>query len=314
MTTGSGTKLKEGLYELVEIGEEFGPIEEVITDHKIKAFAFMMDDYHPWYFGDSPFGKHIGHAGILANDLLQLFTTVYDANTVVGLHTQEELWFVNPVFVGERVRLYGKYVEKYQRRGKGYVVMEADARGEDGRVLLRHRGVEILHIEPGPVVGKSTAEAVEKRVTGEYRKDLEPVQRARAGLPAGTPLPPLVKHVTQEQVAVFSGVGKHLRNIHTDIEIARKGGLPNTMIQGMMECVYLTEMLTSFFGPAWFTTGWEKMKFIRPVYSGESITARGAVTGESRDAEGTRLELEIWVENAAGQMTAAGWASARVGE
>ncbi|MBI2563691.1 MAG: MaoC family dehydratase [candidate division NC10 bacterium] len=119
--------------------------------------------------------------------------------------------------------------------------------------------------------------------------------------------------MTQEQVAVFSGVGKHLRNIHTDIGIARKGGLPNTMIQGMMECVYLTEMLTSFFGPAWFTTGWEKMKFIRPVYSGETITAHGAVTGESRDAEGTRLELEIWVENAAGEMTAAGWASARVG-
>ncbi len=314
MTTGSGTKLKEGLYELVEIGEVFGPIQEVITDHKIKTFGFMMDDYHAWYFGDSPFGKRIGHAGILANDLLQLFTTVYDANTVVGLHTQEELWFVNPVYAGERSRLWGKYVEKYQRRGKGYVVMEAQVTGEDGRVLLRHRGIEILRVEPGPVVGKSTAEVVEKRVTGEYRKDLEPVARARAGLPAGTPLPPLVKHVTQEQVAVFSGVGKHLRNIHTDLEIARKGGLPNTMIQGMMECIYLTEMLTSFFGPAWFTTGWEKMKFIRPVYSGETVTARGAVTGESRDAEGTRLELEIWVENAAGQMTAAGWASARVGE
>jgi acyl dehydratase len=54
------------------------------------------------------------------------------------------------------------------------------------------------------------------------------------------------------------------------------------------------------------------MKFIRPVYSGETITTRGAVAGESRDAEGTRLELEIWVENAAGQMTAAGWASALV--
>lgn len=300
-------------YENIELGEDFGPIEEVVDDYKIKKFAFMTDDHHPWYFGDSPFGKRIGHAGILANDLLQLFTTVYDANTVVGLHTQEELWFVNPVFAGERARLWGKYVEKYERRGKGYVVMEAQATGEDGRVLLRHRGIEILHIEPGPVVGKSTAQTVEKRVTGEYRRDLEPATRARTGLRPGTPLAPLSKHVTQDQVAVFSGVGKHLRNIHTDVEIARQGGLSNTVVQGMMECVYLTEMLTSFFGPAWFTTGWEKMKFIRPVYSGETITARGAVTGESRDAGGARLELEIWVENAAGEMTAAGWASARVG-
>jgi acyl dehydratase len=307
-------KLVVARYENIELEEDFGPIEELVDDYKVKKFAFMMDDYHPWYFGDSPFGKRIGHAAILANDLLQLFTTVYDPNTVVGLHTQEELWFVNPVFVGERARLYGKYVEKYERRGKGYVVMEADARGEDGRVLVRHRGIEILHITPGPVVGKGTAEARERRVTGEYRKDVEPVSRARAGIAPGTPILPLVKRVMQDQIAVFSGVGKHLRNIHTDLEIARKGGLPNTIVQGMMETVYLTELLTSFFGPVWFTTGWEKMKFIRPVYSGETVTARGVVTGESRDAEGTRLELEIWVENTAGEMSAAGWASARVSE
>jgi len=299
-------------YENILLEEDFGPIEEVVDDYKVKKFAFMMDDYNPWCFGDSPFGKRIGHAGILANDLLQLFTQVYEANTVVGLHTEEELWFVNPVFVGERARLYGKYVEKYERRGKGYVVMEADARGEDGRVLLRHRGIEILYVEPGPVVGKSSAEVVEKRVTGEYRKDIEPAAHARPGLVPGTPLAPLTKTVRQEQMAVFSGAGKHLKNIHSDIEIARKGGLSNTIAQGMMETIYLTELLTRFFGPSWFTTGWEKMKFIAPVFSGETITARGVVTGETREADGTKLELEIWMENSAGKMTAAGWASARV--
>ena len=310
--TAERRRLVVARYENIVLEEDFGPIEEVVDDYKLKKFAFMMDDYLPWYFGESPFGKRIGHAAILANDLLQLFTQVFDPNTVIGLHTQEELWFVNPVFVGERARLYGKYVEKYERRGKGYVVMEADARGEDGRVLLRHRGVEILHVEPGPVVGKSTAETPEKRVTGEYRKDVEPVTRARRGILPGTPLRPLTKQVMQEQIAVFSGVGKHLRNIHTDIDVARKSGLQNTMAQGMMETIYLTELLTSFFGPSWFTTGWEKMKFIAPVFSGETVTARGVVTGENRDAEGTRLELEIWCENPAGKMTCAGWASARV--
>jgi acyl dehydratase len=54
------------------------------------------------------------------------------------------------------------------------------------------------------------------------------------------------------------------------------------------------------------------MKFISPVPAGETIRARGVVTGESREADGTRLELEIWVENAACQMTAAGWASGKL--
>ena len=299
-------------YENIVLGEDFGPIYEVVDDYKIKKFAFMMDDYNPWCFGDSPFGKRIGHAGILANDLLQLFTQVFDPNTVVGLHTQEELWFRNPVFAGERATLVGKYVEKYERRGKGYVVMEAEARGEDGRLLFQHRGVEILRIEHGEVVGKATAEAPEKRVTGEYRKDLESVTHARCGITPGTPVVPLAKQVFQDQIAVFSLVGKHLRNIHTDIEVARKAGLRDTLAQGIMETIYITEMLTSFFGPAWFTTGWEKMKFIRPVSSGETLAARGVVTGETKEAGGTRIELEVWVENAAGEMTAAGWASGRV--
>lgn len=301
-------------FENIVLNEDFGPITEVVDDYKVKKFAFMMDDYHPWYFGESPFGKRIGHAGILANDLLQLFTQVYDANTVVGLHTHEELWFMHPASVPERVRLYGRYVEKYERRGKGYVVMEADARGEDGRVLLRHRGIEILHIEPGPVVGKNTAETQERRVTGEYRKEVEPVRHARVGLAPGTPLVPLHKQPVQDQIAVFSMVGKHVRNVHTDIEVARRAGLKDTLAQGMMESIYLTELLTSFFGRAWFTTGWQKVKFIRPVYCGERLTARGVVIGERSEGGGTRLDLDIWVENATGEMTAAGWASGRVEE
>jgi acyl dehydratase len=299
-------------YENIELHEDFGPITELVDDYAVKRFAFAMDDYNPWYFGPSPFGQRIAHAGILANDILQLFTQVYDPNTVVGLHTHEELWFVNPILVPARVLLHGKYVEKYERRGKGYVVMEADARGEDGRVLVRHRGVEILHIEPSSVVGKGTADSPERRVTGEYRRDVAPAPHAQRGLRPGTPLVPLSKQPFQDQIAVFSMARKHFRNIHTDIEVARRAGLRDTLAQGQMEAVYLTELLTSFFGAAWFTTGWQKVKFIRPVYCGDKLTARGVVCQERQHGVDTVLDLEVWVENEQGEMTAAGWASGRV--
>jgi len=299
-------------YENIELNEDFGPITELVDDYAVKKCAFVTDDYNPWYFEQSPFSRRIAHAGILANDLLQLFTQVYDPNTVVGLHTHEELWFVNPIVVPERVRLYGKYVEKYERRGKGYVVMEADARGEDGRVLVRHRGIEILHIEPSSVVGKGTAEQPEKRVTGEYRKDVEPAPRAVRGLLPGTPLVPLHKQPRQDQIAVFSMVAKNFRNIHTDIEVARRAGLPTTLAQGQMETVYLTELLTTFFGASWFTTGWQKVKFIRPVYCGDRLKVCGVVSQERQQDGDTILDLDIWAENEKGEMTAAGWASGRV--
>ena len=121
---------KEGLFELVEVGEKFGPLTYPIDDHAVKSYAFTQNDYNPWYFSDNnPFGKRVAQPTILANHLLALFLTVYNPNTIIGLHTQEELWFCNPLFVGETVTIKGEYVEKYERRGKGYVVMEADARG-----------------------------------------------------------------------------------------------------------------------------------------------------------------------------------------
>jgi len=305
-------QLKAALFEVVEVGEELGPVEEVVTDHKVKSFAFTVDDYHPWYFGDSPFGGRIGHAALLANDLLYLYMTKYDPTTVLGLHTHEELWFHHPVFVGERVTLRARYVEKYVRREKGYIVTEAEATGHDGRLLLRRRGTEIMRVRPGDVVGRRTAEPPVRRVTGEYRRDVAPAAHARADLAPGTPIVPLIKQPRQDQVSVFSRIDQFYRNIHTDLELARAAGLTGPIIQSEMEVMYLAELLTSFFGAPWFTSGWLSTKFIHPVYVGETLAVRGVVTGRTETPGGIRLDLDLWVENAAGKMTVVGWASGLV--
>ena len=202
-------------------------------------------------FGDdNPFGRRIGHASTLANDVLQLFTTLYDASAVVGFHTHEELWFHNPVFEGEVATLEGAYVDKYERRGKGYAVMEAEARGEDVRRLITHRGVEIMRIYPGSVRGQIASRQAEpsnggnseerRRVSGEYRKDIEPVAQARRDLEPRTPIIPLKKRPTQEQVAIFSRAGRFIKNIRTDIEVAREAGLEVPIVQGQQQVGYLT--------------------------------------------------------------------------
>ena len=132
------------------------------------------------------------------------------------------------------------------------------------------------------------------------------------GLLPGTPLVPLQKRPLQDQIAVFSMVRRQFRNIHTDIEVARRAGLSNTLAQGQMETVYLTQLLTAFFGASWFTTGWQKVKFIRPVYCGDGLRVCGVVAKEREQNGETILDLDIWVENEKGEMTAAGWASGRV--
>lgn len=304
--------LKEPLFENLEIPEDLGPVTIIVDDHKVKRFAFTQDDYHPWHFSDdTPFGHRIAQAGLLTNDLVQLYTTRFAASRTAALHTEEQLWYDSAVRVGEKVTMQGCYVEAYELRGQGYVVMEAQAVGEDGRSLLRHRGIEILHTSPAEIAGRgSTAGGTGPRVTGEFDTTLPYARTAGSGLQVGMPIEPLYKQITQEQASIFSRAGEYVRNIHSDLDKARTHGLRIPIIQGQQECCLITELLTRFFGAKWFTSGWIKVKFVQTVEVFEDMTVGGIVTKvHMEDGEARRVELEVWVRRGDGKLSTVGWAS-----
>lgn len=303
---------KEPVFENLEIPERFGPVRLLVDDHKVKRYAFTVDDYHPWCFGASPFGARIGHAGVLTNDLVQLFTLRYAASRTVGLHTEEQLWFDNPVHVGEEVTLEGAYVESYERRGLGYVVMEAQASAADGRSVVRHRGVEVLRTVPGDVAGRGSAAPAEgeRRVSGEFDASLPYAVSAGAGLHPGMALAPLYRVIAQDQASVFSRAGEYVRNVHSDLAIARANNMQIPIIQGQQQCCLLLTLLTGFFGARWFTDGWIRCKFINPVEVFEPMTVSGVVVEPPGD-DG-RASVEVWVRREDGKLSTVGWASCAV--
>lgn len=302
-------RLKDATFEAVAVGEEFGPVELVIDDHTIKSFAFAVDDYTSWYFAPGAPGLgRLGHSVMLAKELVAIFLTAYDANSVVGLHQKEEVWYHAPVRFGSRVILTGRYADKYTKRGKGYVVLDGEARDEDGQLLVRQRSIEIMRVPENVELGAGSAPPPERRVTGQWPAEKTPERAAHAAAAPGTPIVPLTKRVYQDQMAVFSGIGKHWHNIHTDIDAARRGGFARTLAQGMMETCWLSEMLANYFGPSWFANGWMAMAFLNPVFADDLIACKGVVIDARDEADGRLLELEIWCENEDGQMTAAGWA------
>lgn len=304
--------LKEPEFDNLEIPEHLGVVKELVDDHKIKRYAFEIDEYSPWFLEKSPFydGQRIGGAGILVNDIVQLFTLVYRASHVIGLHTEEQIWFENPVKLDEVVTLEGTYVESYVRRGQGYVVMEATATGEDGRTLVRHRGVEILKTIPGDISGRASAKP-EKRVTGEVAPDARHLSEACPDLKVGDVITPKPKTITAEQAAVFSRVGDFVTNIHNNLETARKGNLSIPIVQGAQLFCTLTQMLTSFFGPSFFTSGWLCTKFIASIKVFEPFELSGQVS-EIEVLEGgkRKVTLEVWVRRKSdNRLAVAGWAS-----
>jgi acyl dehydratase len=303
--------LREPSFEAVVVGEEIGPVKVVCDEHYLRQACFAVDDY-------SGFEQRDGQAplvpsSIVLRDLVAHFCSVYDPSRVVGLHQREEAWFARPVRLGMQMLYTGRYIDKFEQRGKGYVVFEAEARdAADGALLVRQISTEIMRIPEGVQLGTGSAAIKDDRVKGVWPADRKPAETAGADIEPGTPIPPLTKVAHQDQMSVFSGVNKQWTNIHTSVAIARAAGFRDTLAQGAMETCWLGEMLLRFFGEAWLRTGWIKNVYIKPVFRGDRITCRGVVTGREEVDGRTRLKLEVWLENQDGVMTAAGWASAEL--
>lgn len=301
---------KDADFDLVEIPEHLGTVTLRVTDDKVRSFAFAQGNYGSWYFRDSPFGGPVCHPMIFANDLLFIFYEAYDGNTAEGLHTHQQLTFHSPARPGELVTVTGDYVEKYENRGQGYVVLLAEARGEDGRLLVTHRGTEIMRTRVAEVAGRNRGSTGGRRVEAVIDESVPVASRASAALPPRAGLPSQTRHFTQDQMNVYSWLAHGYKNVHTDMGRARDSGAERTVVQALQQTGIIVDVLVDFFGPTWFTTGALDLRYVNPSYSDEELTAKAAVLGQSGDV----LELEVWVENAEGQKKVLGWATARIDE
>ena len=123
----------------------------------------------------------------------------------------------------------------------------------------------------------------------------------------GQELPSLPKEISQRRIDVYSGVRP--RSIHTDESWAHAKGFRTTLAQGMMSTAYASELMTRLLGASFLAGGTLSMAFIRPVYAGDRLTARGVVRETRREGAGTRVVVEVWCENQHGEKTAVGTAS-----
>jgi acyl dehydratase len=300
--------LKEPTWENLVVGEEFGPLEVVISDHAVKSYVYALADHHPWYLRDSPFGGPIAPSTLLARALLDLMCLEYDAIRLRALHVREELQLFGTLKVGQRVTLRARVTDKLFKRGEPYIVLAAEAAADDGEPLIRVNQTELFRRNVGGLVGRRAAASTDL-VTGANSEAVPIAYRASRNVEIGSVLPPIIKQITAEQMFVFSfGVP----NIHTDRAIASESGLAGPIAQGLMSTGYLSQLLANFFGIDWFETGWTSHAFVRPVSPGDTITVQGRVQGRIVETTGTRVVLEVWCRNQSGELTTVGTASAVV--
>ena len=276
-------------YERLEVGEEFVSDTYLVTPEEIETYAWAVDDHHPWFFGPSPFGGPIAHPTIAANQALRLRHSKYVVPA--GLHAKMQFEFVEPIRPGMRVQSRGRVIDKYERRGRPYMVTEYVTTSQDGAVLVRGQFTQMLfraatHTHKG---GDSAAPS--------------PAPPARRG----EPVPPLTKLITQRRIDAYSGV--RYRSIHTDEDWARDKGFRAPLAQAMMSTAYVSELMTHLCGAGFVRGGTMSMAFVKPVYAGDQLTVRGVIKERRDDGAGPRVIVDVWCENPQGETTAVGTAS-----
>ena len=139
-------------YEALAVGEEFVSDTHLVTPEDVEAYAFAVGDDNPWFSGPSPFGGPVAHPTLMANQALSLRHSKYIVHA--GLHAKMEFSFLEPVRPGMRVRSRGRVIDKYERRGRQYMVTAYVTEDETGAPLVRGQFTQMLIPEGTRHVGR----------------------------------------------------------------------------------------------------------------------------------------------------------------
>jgi acyl dehydratase len=280
------------------IGRFVGERHYEIDASAVRHYSESVDDFSDSYTGTSDFGYPVAPALVLHSDVYRDLSW-YLPRIYGNLHARQEWELYTPIPVGERVTTRSQIVDRYQKRGRDYVVNEVMCFGADG--ALRSRGRTHQSFLSGDVSGVVVDKDREKRPDRRFEVGEGDILELIEG-PA--------KVVTIEMCQKFSGP---VKNYHNDVEEARKLGFPDIVVQGMMPLCFVSEMMTQRFGAGWFSGGRMDVNLVNVLWQGEQVRARGAVKERVVTGHGLeRATLQVWVEKSDGTKVVVGSASAIV--
>lgn len=125
---------------LMEVGEEFEPLEFIVTPELNQQFLYGEEDYHPRYIEGSSSRPPLVHPGLLLNMSNNTRSPSFQLpDGWAEIHAVEETEYLNPAKVGKKIRITWKVIEAYQKRGRAWHVLDILLVDEDGVKILRRK-------------------------------------------------------------------------------------------------------------------------------------------------------------------------------
>jgi 3-hydroxybutyryl-CoA dehydratase len=104
------------------------------------------------------------------------------------------------------------------------------------------------------------------------------------------------KTVSESDVYLFAGITGDLDPNHVDEEYCRKTSLGHRVAHGALIVGYTsaasTQILQDFDRPM-VSVGYDRIRFLKPVYFGDTITVDYEITGIEREKERTVAKIEV---------------------
>ena len=104
------------------------------------------------------------------------------------------------------------------------------------------------------------------------------------------------KTVSESDVYLFAGITGDLDPNHIDEEYCRKTSLGHRVAHGALIIGYTsaasTRILQDFERPM-VSVGYDRIRFLKPVYFGDTLTIDYEIIGIDRETERTRAKIEV---------------------
>ena len=201
---------------------------------------------------------------------------------------------------------YGRFADKYEKRGRKWFVFETRWRDETGLLIGHSTLTMAFPREEGGSRKEEEGDGGKKAEVGGHKSEVG----ERKG-----ELTPITRTVTAERMTGYSEDSANaLRgtSIHVQPEVAKKAGFETTVAQGLMSADYISEIMTSTLGKEWFENAKLSLAFVKPVLAGETLTANGRLAESVEDGAVLRRVYEVWCENERRESVTVGTATALV--
>ena len=141
MPEGERQKADKAFHEL-PVGTDMGSIEYTLSEERVERHL-RATHQTPYPQTD---GEKLAPVSILAGDGIWLAEARFDIGESV--HAGQRLEILNVPIVGSRVKVSGKIVDKFEKGGRQFVVMDVVSEDDRGRVLARGRMTGVARYRP----------------------------------------------------------------------------------------------------------------------------------------------------------------------